>query len=291
MKKTLIVVLAFFIIVIIVCFSPLLQGKSTHRYYVEKPVPGTAGVLSEEAGREKHEQFARLKKQMEKWSDLCSSTFIRTAGDTPSAGEFTLEEQTVSWRKDAANIAYVTGLCKNVSEPQATLIFLSFEFFDNADVSLGKGLGMAFGPSNIQVPTEDGILCLGAMHPGEKGLFVAESLDKITKEIDYVKVAFNYGVPINGLLPLANAKLSIESVTKQTWGNNSLLQAHATVKNSSPNYAAVTTFVALGVYDINHVQVIDAAATYAGGTSSPGYNWAVYPMETETADFYYTFGT
>jgi len=263
------------------------NGKKNHKY-LKKPEPSQYKAFVEENVQNKRKQFLRLKQQMKKIRKRCSPFFRYVQVDNSLDGEMIILENTVNMQPDLNGDVYITGLCQNVNEPQVVLIFISFEYFGSAMNSLGTTLGMAFGESNVQVVTEDGTLCIDAMHPGEKGFFLAQSTGISYNEVDTYAATFYYGVPVDEPAPLSNTKLSVESIDYQTWRNNNL-KAHTTIKNSCPNYASVTTAVLMAVFDTDNLKVIDASAGYAGSTSSPGYSWAIYPLETETVDLYYGF--
>ena len=284
MKKALIF---FMLCIMMFCYSRQLSGKSTDKFLIKKPTPLAYKAFTEENSKEKYTQLLWLKQQTEKLRDkyLSSSTFKHVTCDNALQGKIKLLPESVYMQAGENGNIYATGVCQNVNEPQAAIIFITLEYFNAGGTSLGYSLGMVFGESTIQVPTEEAILCFSAMHPGEKGFFMDQSVDIKYADVDTYTATFYYGVPEEGLIPLADAKLSIESVEYLTWGGNKL-RAHATVKNSSTTHGSTTTVVILAMYDTTNTQLIDGAGSIAGSPSSPGYNWAIYPSSSETVDIH-----
>lgn len=83
--------------------------------------------------------------------------------------------------------------------------------------------------------------------------------------------------------------MSFDGELKHDKWDNTKLKITGTVKNSGSTHGAAYTAAFLAVFDETNTKVIDVNANYVGGTSSAGYNWAVYPLKNETVDIFYDF--
>ena len=292
MKKTLFFVLTL-ALTLMFCFSRSLDGKNKDRYLAPNLEPGTIKSSTPGNARNRRENNFKLIKHMQELSSRCSSTLKTVSCDTPSQTDFQVLPLSVYMRKDEDGFLLITGLCENLEVDQAVLIFITLELSDIHGTPLGGTLGLAYGDKNLRVPTdeEEGTLCLWAMEKGDIGFFGSSTLLPFPWSINDIHsytATFTYGTSTVGTLPHAYTQLSLDNLVYQTWKGK--LKITADVKNSSPNYGSSPTLVGIAVFDREtNTKVIDAAAGYAGGTSSAGYNWSVYPGESESVDIYFNY--
>ena len=299
MKKTIFFVLTL-VLTLMFCFSRSLDGENKDRYLSPKLEPGAIKVGTPGNLHSRRESNFKLMRHLQELSSRCSSTLKTVSCDAPSQTDFQVLMDSVFMRneEDGEECLLITGLCENLEVDQAVLIFITIELFDINGAPLGKALGMVHGDKNLRVPTdeEEGTLCLWAMERGDIGFFGASTLfsphpKKEQVDRNRITATFTYGTPTSGTLPHAYTQLSLENLEykswKSKWGDR--LKITADVKNSSPNYGSAPTMVGIAVFDNTNTQVIDAAAGYAGGTSSAGYNWSVYPGESESVDIYFDY--
>ncbi|MGD2085733.1 MAG: hypothetical protein PVH61_06060 [Candidatus Aminicenantes bacterium] len=296
MKKTLFFVLTL-ALTLTFCFSRPLEGKNKDRYLAPELEPGAIKTQTPGDTRGRRERNLKLLRHMQELSTRCSSALKTVCCDTPSQTDFQVLVDSVYMQPEDGEEGpiLITGLCKNLEVDQAVLIFIAMEFFDINDKSLGHALGMVYGDKNLRVPAEEeGTLCVWAMEKGDTGFFGASTsistpeLNSSSIELIHSYTAtFTYGTSTSGTLPHAYTQLSLENLDYQSW--NGKLKITAEVKNSSSNYGSSPTMVGIAVFDDTNTKVIDAAASYAGGTSSAGYNWSVYPGESESVDIYFNY--
>ena len=265
-----------------------LNGKDPVKYSLKLPAQSVHKSLNAEDTREKRARLFWLKEHMQKLGDKCASAFKSTdSGTSGLKGVVELLPETFNIQELSDGYFYITGICENKTEPQAVLIYVTARYYDSNHTLLETTIDWVFGGTNILVEgDENSLMSINALHPGEKGFFMAQSAVAkygVAVEIDF---SLNYAVREGGPLLFANAHLAISDIDYSTWRNH-YVKARATVTNSSATHATAMTFVIVALFDTANTRLVEGDLAMPGSPSAPGYNWAIYPNGTETVDLYY----
>jgi hypothetical protein len=264
----------------IVCFTVPISGD----------VSDSVRTITPENAKEKRERYQLLKRQALRHAEQCSSLLRTVSSDTPASNGFEVIKtpDTVNLQPDEFGKVVMTGLCKNVSAPQAVLIFVSVDFSDGG-VPQGTELGMAYGSTNVQVAGDGGVLALCSIEPGDQGFFQvwAEDVDYSTT-LTYT-VNFYYGTAETGVLPPANAQLEVDGDLAYHSYEENKLHITGNAKNPSSTHVAFGTMVGMAVFDPTDTKVVDVGAWIVGDSSSPGYDYSVYPLQSTPFHVFFEF--